>query len=87
MSSRQPRNKVQAYRTLVDTRPAAIKACLDYLYREALACNMALTAHLIGAAAESVVDRLSGRDEPRLPARASRRRRLNGGSHPEEKPT
>ncbi|MDP6708312.1 MAG: hypothetical protein QF893_18365 [Alphaproteobacteria bacterium] len=32
----------------------SIKSCLDYLYRQAVAENFLMTAHLIGAAAESL---------------------------------
>lgn len=32
----------------------SIKSCLDYLYRQAVSENFLLTAHLIGAAAESL---------------------------------
>ncbi len=32
----------------------SIRSCLDYLYRQAVAENFLMTAHLIGAAAESL---------------------------------
>ena len=36
----------------------AIKSCLEYLYDEALKHDYRLAAHLIGAAAEDIADRL-----------------------------
>ena len=36
------------------TSARSIKSCLDYLYRQAVSENFLLTAHLIGAAAESL---------------------------------
>lgn len=37
-----------------DGAATSIKSCLDYLYRLAMAENYLLTAHFIGAAAESL---------------------------------
>jgi len=38
----------------IDGSATSIKSCLDYLYRVAISENYLLTAHLIGAAAESL---------------------------------
>lgn len=38
----------------IDGSATSIRSCLDYLYRLAISENYLLTAHLIGAAAESL---------------------------------
>ena len=45
-----------------EDKPEALRMCLQYLYREALDANLRVTAHLIGAAAESIHCRC-GRDD------------------------
>ena len=47
-----------------EVKARSIKACLDYLYDEAMDYHLRLSAHLIGVAAESVDDYLCGRREP-----------------------
>ena len=42
----------------VDGSADSLKSCLDYLYRVAMSENYLLTAHLIGAAAESLSGQL-----------------------------
>jgi hypothetical protein len=37
-----------------EDKPEALRMCLQYLYREAMDANLRVTAHLIGAAAESI---------------------------------
>ena len=37
-----------------EDKPEALRMCLQYLYREAMEADLRLTAHLIGAAAESI---------------------------------
>lgn len=42
----------------LDGSADSLKSCLDYLYRVAMSENYLLTAHLIGAAAESLSGQL-----------------------------
>ena len=37
-----------------EDKSEALRTCLQYLYREAMDANLHVTAHLIGAAAESI---------------------------------
>ncbi len=47
-------------------RARSLKTCLDYLYRQAISENFLMTAHLIGAAAESLAAHV---EETELPQR------------------
>jgi hypothetical protein len=49
-----------------ERRVNGIKACLEYLYGEALAAGLPMVAHLVGAAREATRDELEQR---RLAAR------------------